>query len=230
MHSTQRTSKLERTSIIIVFLACIPITFIYLFLRDISLLNSFFNDYITSGTSIFLPFLPYTNIVFQFSTGHLIDIIIIINIITFIERGGYQYYVKICLKKNYLEIYSDPYFLETKGTQEESSLNSDLQISLKDEINTIINESSVEFDFYQKRRIKTNHFSSKSGYYNIKFKMKQNYLNYLCNSSNKNSQHKKNIPVFQKFSTNNLINYHLPSKNNNIFSNFFENFHQEEGR
>jgi len=221
MHSTQRISKLERTSIIIVFLACIPVTFIYMFLRDISLLNSFFNDYITSGTSLFLPFLPYTNIVFQFSTGHLIDIIIIINIITFIERGGYQYYVKICLKKNYLEIYSDPYFLETKGTQEESSLNSNLIIDLKDDLGTTINENSVEFNFYQKNRINNSQFSSKSKYYSS--------INKLHNSSKKNNRPKINLFIFQKFSTNTLINYHLPSKNNNISSDFNENIQKEEG-
>ncbi len=160
MLTAQRISKLERTSITLVFLACIPITFIYMFLRDVSLLNSIFNDYIASGTSLFLPFLPYTNIIFQFSTGHLIDIIIIINIISFIERGGYQYYVKVCLEKNYLEIYSDPYLLETKGTQEESSLNSNFKLDLKDDSGIKINESSVNFNFYQKRRINNSQSAS----------------------------------------------------------------------
>ena len=229
MLSAQRISKLERTSIILVFLACVPITFIYMFLRDISLLNSIFNDYIASGNSLFLPFLPYTNIVFQFSTGHLIDIIIIINIITFIERGGYQYYVKVCLEKNYLEIYSDPYFLETKGTQEESSINSNLIIDLKDDSGITINESSVEFNFYQKSRINNSQFSSKRGYYSSLSKIAHNKLNYLRNSSKKNNRHKINLSVFQKFSTNTLTNYHLPSKNNNIFSYSNEYIHQEEG-
>lgn len=221
MLSTQKISKLERTSIFLVFLACVPVTFMYMFLRDISLLNSFFNDYITSGTSLFFPFLPYTNIVFQFSTGHLIDIIIIINFITFIERGGYQYYVKVCLKKNYLELYSDPYFLETKGTQEESSLNSNLIIDLKDDSGITINESSVEFNFYQKSRINNSQFSSKSGYCSS--------INKLHNSSKKNNRHKINLFIFQNFSTYTLTNYHLPSKNNNFFSHSNENIQQEEG-
>ena len=217
MISTQKISKLERTSIILVFLACVPITFIYMFLRDISLLNSVFNDYIISGTSLLLPFLPYTNIIFQFSTGHLIDIIIIINIISFIERGGYQYYVKICLKKNYLEIYSDPYFLETKGTQEESSLNSNLIIDLKDDSGTTINENSDEFNFYQKNRI-----SSKN-------RMKHHKLNYLYKSNKKNNRPKINLFIFQNSSNYALINYHLPSKNNNISSDSNENIQKEEG-
>ena len=221
MISTQRISKLERTSIILVFLACVPITFIYMLVRDFSLLNSFFNDYIVSGTSLFLPFLPYTNIVFQFSTGHLIDIIIIFNILSILERSGYQYFVKVCLEKNYLEIYSDPYFLETKGTQEESSLNSNLIIDLKDDSSTTKNESSVKLNFYQKSRINNSQFSSKSGYYSS--------INKLHNCSKKNNRHKINLFIFQKFSINTLTNYHLPSKNNNLFSNSNENIQQEEG-
>jgi len=228
MHSTRKISILKRISLILFFFACVPITFIYMFLRDISLLNSIFNDYIASGNSLFLPFLPYTNLLFQFSTGHLIDIIIIINIITFIERGGYQYYVKVCLEKNYLE-YSDPYFLETKGTQEESSLNSNLIIDLKDDSGITINESSVEFNFYQKSRINNSQLSSKSKYYSSINMIEHNKLNYLRNSSKKNNRHKINLSIFQKFSTNTLTNYHLPSKNNNIFSYSNKYIHQEEG-
>lgn len=217
MLSTRKIIKLERTSILIVFLACIPITFIYMFLRDISMLNSLFIDYVNSGSSLFLPFLPSSNIVFQFSTGHLIDIIIIINIITFIQRSAYQYYVKICLKRNYFEIYSDPYLPEAEETQEESLLNSNLIFDLKNETGITINENSVEFNIYQKNRICSIN------------KLKRDKTTYLHKSSNKNNRHKINLFIFQKFSTNTSINYHLPSKNNNIFSNSKENIQQEEG-
>jgi len=218
MHSTRKIIILERTSILLVFLACIPITFIYMFLRDISMLNSLFIGYVNSGSSLFLPFLPSSIIVFQFSTGHLIDIIIIINIITFIQRSAYQYYVKICLKRNYFEIYSDPYLSESEETQEESFLNSNLIMGLKDDSGTTINKNSVEFNIYQKNRISSIH------------KMKRDNTTYLHKSSNKNNRHKIFLFIFQKFSTNTLINYHLPSKNNNIFSNSNENIQQEEGR
>jgi len=218
MYSTRKIIILERTSILLVFLACIPITFIYMFLRDISMLNSLFIGYVNSGSSLFLPFLPSSIIVFQFSTGHLIDIIIIINIITFIQRSAYQYYVKICLKRNYFEIYSDPYLSESEETQEESFLNSNLIMGLKDDSGTTINKNSVEFNIYQKNRISSIH------------KMKRDNTTYLHKSSNKNNRHKIFLFIFQKFSTNTLINYHLPSKNNNIFSNSNENIQQEEGR
>ena len=218
MYSTRKIIILERTSILLVFLACIPITFIYMFLRDISMLNSLFIGYVNSGSSLFLPFLPSSIIVFQFSTGHLIDIIIIINIITFIQRSAYQYYVKICLKRNYFEIYSDPYLSESEETQEGSFLNSNLIMGLKDDSGTTINKNSVEFNIYQKNRISSIH------------KMKRDNTTYLYKSSNKNNRHKIFLFIFQKFSTNTLINYHLPSKNNNIFSNSNENIQQEEGR
>lgn len=226
MNSTKKISLFKRIQLILFFLACVPITIIYLFFRDLTLLNSIFNDYINSSASFFLPFLPNYNIIFEFSTGHLIDIIIIINIIAFIERSGYEYYVNAFLKKNYLEIYAEPYILETEGTLKESSLNSNLILGLKDDSGTIINESSVEFNFYQKSRINTNQFSSKNGYCSSIIKMKQKKLNYLCNSSKKNIQHKNTASIFQKFSTNN----HLPSKNNNIFSDFNDNIHRLEGR
>jgi len=218
MPSTRKIIILERTSILLVFLACIPITFIYMFLRDISMLNSLFIDYVNSGSSLFLPFLPSSNIVFQFSTGHLIDIIIIINIITFIQRSAYQYYVKICLKRNYFEIYSDPYLHESEEIQEESFLNSNLIMGLKDDSGTTINENYVEFNIYQKNGISSIH------------KMKRYNTTYFHKSSNKNNRHKIFLFIFQKFSTNTLINYHLPSKNNYIFSNSNENIQQEEGR
>jgi len=226
MHSTQKISLLKRILIILFFLASVPITLIYMFFRDFSLLNSLFNDYFNSNSSLFLPFLPNSNIIFHFSTGYLIDIIIIINIIAFIERIGYQYYVNAFLIKNYLEIYAEPYILEIEGTLEESSLNSNLIIGLKNDSGTIINENSVEFNFYQKSRINTNQFNSKRGYSSSIIKMKHDKLNYLHNSSKKNIQYKNTASIFQKFSTNN----HLPSKNNSIFSDFNDNIHRLEGR
>ena len=218
MHSTRKISILKRISVILLFFAYVPITFTYMFLRDIPLLNSLFNNYVSSSNSLFLPFLSSSNIVFQFSTGHLIDIIIIINIIAFIDRGIYQYYVNV--EKNYLETYLEPYFLETRETQEESSQISNLIIGLKYDSSTTKNESSVKLNFYQKSRINNSQFSSKSGYYSS--------INKLHNCSKKNNRHKINLFIFQKFSINTLTNYHLPSKNN-IFSDSNENIQQEEG-
>jgi len=230
MHSTRKISILKRLSIILFLFTFVPITFIYMFLRDLPFLSSLFIEYVNTGTSLFFPFLFSPIIVFQFTTGHLIDIIIIINIVSFLERSGYHYYVKVCLRKNYSELYSETYFLESNRTQEEFSLNSDLLLSLKVDSDTYVNEGSVEYNFNEKSRINTNHFSSKSGYYRIIFKNKHDKLNYLHNSRNKNIQYNNYYTFFQPSSAYHLINYHFPSKNNNIFSNSFENFHIEEGR
>jgi len=227
MKSTRKINSLIRISIIPFFFSCLPIAFINSFLSFIPVLNSSFIDYVNSGASFFLPFLPYSNIIFHFSTGHLIDIFIIFNIIGFIERSGYQYYRDVCLKKNYLELYSELYLHETDGNQEESSVNSNLILNLKEDSNIIINESSV--DFYQESRIKANPFRSNSRCYSNIIKMKLTKFNYLHNSSKKNNQHKINLSIFQHYSTNTLINYHLPSKNNNIFSDSNQNIQQEEG-
>ncbi|NVM44869.1 MAG: hypothetical protein HWN79_08125 [Candidatus Lokiarchaeota archaeon] len=213
MHSTQKIIKKKRITFISLLFASIPVALIYLFLREIPVLNSLFVNYIYSGTSIFFPFLPYTNIVFNFSTSHLLDIIIILNIIGSLERTGYHYYTNVILKKNYLEVYPELYFLETNEMQEESTLNANLILSYKKNLDTLVNESSGESTFYRKSIIKANRFSNNRGYCGSRFKIE-------CINLNTN---------FQNFSTNILINYHLPSKNNNLFSNSFENFHQEEG-
>ncbi len=110
MRYTQKLFISKNLLILIFFFVCIPITFIYGFLRDIPYLISIFNDYITSGSSIFLPFLPSSNIFwflpdkiqfFPFSSGFLIDIIIIINLVALAERSAYHYFIKVCLEENY---------------------------------------------------------------------------------------------------------------------------------
>jgi len=214
MHSTRNITKKKRIRLISFLFTCIPIAFIFLFLRDIPMLNSLFVNYVNSGTSIFFPFLPYSNIVFNFSTSHLIDIIIIINIIGSIQRTGYYYYMNVILKKSYLEVYSELNFLGTNETQEEPSLNTNLILGLNKNSGTLVNERSAEYVFYQKSKIKANQFSNNRGYYVSRFKIECTNLN----------------TIFQKLSTNILINYHLPSKNNKFFSNSFKNFHQEEGK
>jgi len=227
MHSTQKITKLKKITIVSYLLACIPIAFIYLFLRDIPLLSSLFIEYVNSGTSIFLPFLTSSTIVFQFTTGHLIDIIIIFNIVNFLERGGYHYYVKVCLKKNYLELYPETNFLEFYETREESPLNSDLLLPLKSNSGKIVNEDSDENNFDKMSRININHFNNKYGYYSCLPKMKHNQFNSLGNNRKKKTLFNNFYTFFLYYSTE---DYHLPSKNNCLFPNSSQNFYKEEGR
>jgi len=230
MHSTEKNYTLKRISIIILIFACIPIAFIYMFIRDIPLFNSLFIDYVNTGASIFIPFLPYTKIIFQFSTGHLIDIIIVINIIAFIERSCYQYYLKVCLRRDDLEIYSEIYYLETNERQEESSLNLNLLAGLKDESGTRVNEISFNLNLRQKNKSNANQISCKNRYYRSRIKIKLNKLIYLFNSHKNHNQNKNYFTIFQHYLTYNLKSSHFPSKNNYLFSDSDDYILKEEGR
>ncbi|MFX1288300.1 MAG: hypothetical protein ACFFFY_07050, partial [Promethearchaeota archaeon] len=218
---------LKKIAILPFLFAFVPIAFIYLFLRDIPLLSSLFIEYVNSGTSFFLPLFPSYTIIFHFTTGHLIDIIIVINIIGFLERCGYYYYVNVCLKRCYLEICLEMGFLETNGTQEESPLSSDLILNLKGDSNNIINEESFEVKIDKRSRIDTNRFGHKSRYYISYVRLKHNSLDYLQNSFSKIYQHNRYSTTLQNSLINSFTNYHFPSIYN---SDSYTNILIEEGR
>jgi len=229
MNFTQKITKLKKVSIVPFLFASIPFAFIYLFLRDIPFLSSLFIDYVDSGNSLFFPSLYSPIIAFQFTTGHLIDIIIVINIVAFLERGGY-YYVNACLKRNYLEMNSELVFLDTHRTREDSSRNSELPLGLKRDTSTIVNEGPIENNFETKSRIKINHIGIESGYYRNSNKVKHNQFNSLRNFRKKNTLNNNFYPSFQYCSTNHIIKYHFPSTNNCISSNSIEIIQKVEGR
>jgi hypothetical protein len=149
----------------------------------------------------------------------LIDIIIVINIVGILERGGYHYYVNVCLKRNYLDMYLETNFLDNNLTQEESSLNSDLLFRLKGYSNIIVNEEFMENNYDKKIRINTNYTSNKSGYFNSLIRLIHNLLNSFGNLRKKNTLNNNYYTFFQYNLTKNVINYHLPSNNNFIVSN-----------
>jgi hypothetical protein len=110
---SQKLNLFKRIVIIGIFFSIIPLTIVILILGEISLPNNLFNNYLISGKSLFFPFLPSYNVfwflpeeaqIIQFSTGHLIDIILITSIISLTEICGYQYYKKICLNEDFLSI------------------------------------------------------------------------------------------------------------------------------
>ena len=79
-----------------------------MFVRDVPVLFSLLNDYITSGNSFFIPTLPYLNILWflpekyqtiQLSLGHLIDIIIISNLFCYVDTGFYHYFKRAFLNE-----------------------------------------------------------------------------------------------------------------------------------
>ncbi|MFX0020766.1 MAG: hypothetical protein ACFE9S_00450 [Candidatus Hermodarchaeota archaeon] len=112
MLSCQKLNLLKKIVILSVFLSAIPLTVIILVLGDISVLYGLFSNYIMSGKSLFIPFLPSYNVfwflpkeaqIIQISTGQLIDLLIISGIVSFIEIVGYQYYKKICLNEDFIQ-------------------------------------------------------------------------------------------------------------------------------
>jgi hypothetical protein len=194
-----------------------------LLLRDISSLNSFLNDYFSSGRSIFLPFLPYSNLlwflpkgdqIIKFSTGQLIDIILLINIIAFIERSGYHYYMKVCLSKNYIGSQSFDYQDQTCDLSRETSIffglnqyssyhfqDQELNIEFKQKKNQHENNSNFEV-FLRKERESKN--------------LEQNRI--LLKKSYKKNLNSYSSEFIQFFNTL-LINYYLhPQISNSTYS------------
>jgi len=75
-----------------------------MFLKDIPLLSSLIKEYIESGDSFFIPSIPNNNLLINitekfpnanFTVGHLIDLIIMINLVFYIESSIYHYIKKI---------------------------------------------------------------------------------------------------------------------------------------
>lgn len=158
MYYTQKLDILKKALILSLFFLCIPTIFIFLFYNNSSGLSTFFKEYFISGKSLFFPSLPYKNILWflpkeaqfiQFSTGHLIDIILIMNLIAFVEWTGYHYYVKVCLNKNYLEQF-------IQGSEEHTyylTQEQDIFFDLKEEPRLILEEGFLNIKFNKNQRL-----------------------------------------------------------------------------
>ncbi len=125
MNNGKNLNKLKLSLILVFISLCFPDALIYMFFRDIPFLTSFFYDYFTSNNSIFIPSLPYINILWflpykyqitQFSIGHLIDIVIIINLSFSIQACFYHYIQRVCLNEEtqIFFYYIDSYSLGSK--------------------------------------------------------------------------------------------------------------------
>jgi len=229
MSSTQKITTLKNLSILPFLFACIPIAFIYMFLREIPILSSLFVEYVNEGNSVFFPFLTSTIIVFQFTTGHLIDIIFVLNMVAFLERGGYYYYRKVCLKKNYVEFFSEVNFLDSTEKQEELFLNFNVLLGVNTDYSTSLNLDYVDVNLDNLSRINSNDFSVKNRYYSRAITKKHNLLDYVRNSRKRKVQFNNLFNTIQYFSLNKLRICYLPSRNNCKFSISYLNNQLEEG-
>ncbi|MHA2280475.1 MAG: hypothetical protein ACXAC5_06460 [Promethearchaeota archaeon] len=143
--------------------------FIFLLFKNPSGLGTFFKEYLISGKSLFLPFLPYDNILWflpeegqfiHFSTGHLLDIILIINIAGIVEISGHHYFIKVCLNRNYIETC----ILESEGQFCELSQDSDLFFGLTQYSKHNLEEEVLNIKFKQNKNFygNTKHFDDYS--------------------------------------------------------------------
>lgn len=224
MYFTQKIATLKKISIIPFLFASIPFIFLYLFLGDIPYLSSLFIEYVDSGNSIFFPYLTSTPLVFHFTTGHLIDIIIVGNIIAFLQRAGY-YYVNVCLKRNYLDIYSDINFVDFTKPTEKPSLNPELPLYMKRNSNSLVNDDLYDI-IYSKSEICATRLNNKFRFYTN-----------LIKSNFTSCYPRKKLPLSSHYHTSSQYNltknelfYHLPLECNHLFSNSNENILKLEGR
>lgn len=230
---SQKRNLLKNILIISFLLSIIPMTFINLILRDFSFLNTFFNNYFKAGKSLFLPFLPCSNIIWflpeetqiiQFSTGHLIDIIFIINIIAIVDRSCYHYYIRVCLSENYIEFYLS----ESKEELYTTSQEYVVFFGVKEESSYTYENKLINIKFKKKSRLNER---CNNCYVYLRKKNNSNNLiqnNILLRTSF--TKHYKNFQVFcfhsvfEKFFYN-LSNFHLlyPQLKTTINSiNFFK--------
>lgn len=151
MINPKKLKKFKSILILVFISSCFLFTFIYMFLKDVPVISSLLNDYFTSGNSIFIPSLPYTNIFgflpegyqIQFSLGNLIDIIIIINIYCWIDTGFYHYFKRIFLNgesKIFNEI--DSYCLGFKGKLELYQ-DPDIVFGFRDELKYYLDDKRI---------------------------------------------------------------------------------------
>jgi hypothetical protein len=104
IHNQKKSSKLKIYIIFLVLFFSLLNFLLTLFIQGFNASYTFLNDYFTSGDSLFIPLLPYINLlgflpidnqITQFSLGKLIDIIIIINLVCYAQSGIYHLVTKL---------------------------------------------------------------------------------------------------------------------------------------
>lgn len=163
MYNGKNLNKLKLILIFVFISLCLPETFIYMFLRNVPFVSSFLYGFITSGNSIFIPSLPYINIlwflpdryqIIQFSSGHLIDIIIIINLSFSIQVGFYHYIKIVCLNgETQIFIYIDSFSLGSKGKLYTLSQDLDSKFGIKDELRNYLDDKLLYVIFKRNCRL-----------------------------------------------------------------------------
>jgi hypothetical protein len=156
-----------------------------------------------------------------------------INIVALLERGGYHYYVNVCLKKEYSDlIYLDLYFLESAEKQSLQFPKLNLILRFNNEPDDLFEEEVQEFK--SEILLKSNALSKET---NMKFS-KKSYLsnpNYVLPiGCHKLFKKYSNLflmtfyfSILQYLILTNLNCNHFPPKNNDFSFNPTKNFYRE---
>ncbi len=142
MSNNKKLKELRLIPLIIFLSSSFLIIFTYMLLSDIPLISSLLNNYLISGNSIFFPTLPNFNTlwflpkkfqIIHMSIGQCIDIVIILNLICYIESIIYHYIKWTILNKDAPDfICLDSFFIGSKNRNSERCEEFELILDLKD--------------------------------------------------------------------------------------------------
>jgi len=99
--------------VLIFIFSCLPVAFIFIILRYIPVIFSLIEAYVNSGSSFFIPFIPNINLLsflpgkgqtIGLTLGQLFDIIIMVNLLCYIESSIYHFFKKKYLNELLQEI------------------------------------------------------------------------------------------------------------------------------
>ena len=243
-----RTSKKPKQLKIIPLFIFITLSFIatifYIFLKDIEIVPILLKEYIDSGNSIFIPYIPYINVfwflseknqVIRLSIGQLLDLIIIYNIISYIETNLYHY-IKFSIFNgniqnfNYLELNFNKY----KEKNHSLFTNPEEYLDLESETRYIFEDKSLNSTEKQcNLNKKRNIFKYQLKSLRFKINQIQNHLHdknskFILTKSYNNFSIFLNYSIFKDSWILCPIYYYFPLKANNF--TYYNKIQQMEGK
>jgi len=114
MRKGKKPKQLKIIPILVFISLSFLATLFYIFLSDIQIVPILLKNYINSGNSFFFPYIPHINIfwflpekhqIIHLHIGQVLDLIIIYNIISYIETNAYHY-VKMAIINGDIQKYN----------------------------------------------------------------------------------------------------------------------------
>ncbi|MGB5910861.1 MAG: hypothetical protein WBH31_06685 [Promethearchaeia archaeon] len=202
MHYCKKKRNLKTLSVLVFIFSCLPIAFIFILLRYIPIGISLIEAYVNSGSSFFIPFIPNINLlsflpekgqIIGLTLGQLIDIIIVVNLICYVESSIYHFFKKKYLNEELQEISClDLNFITTEeklyfSSQEQEGLfglENDLVYSLNKDIfdktfgKTFIDNEEDQLFYYFYNHEQNRKFKNPKRFY-----LKSKFVSYYYNKN-----------------------------------------------